>query len=335
MRLDSLLSRIGLTFSRRAKAAQWHVRLRSDLATEAEFKAFELWVLDPSNRRAYDAIELLSVELDERRWELKSALAGSALARRDDRGEEAGGRIFFARVAIISLAVAIVIGGVFALSGDRPLAWTSYGTARGGHRNINLSDGSEIILNVNSTIRVAMERNVRRVQMGDAEASFHVAKDRKRPFIIAVGSQEIRVIGTQFNVLHHLDRTVVSVREGIVDVSTQAGSGSPHRLGPGDQLVHRDGAPDTLIQLPDPETAFAWQAGHLVYFGTTLGDVVADLNRYFTIPIRTEGIAASLKFSGILSIDSEEAVVRRLEEFLPVATERSSNAFILRRKPVP
>jgi len=338
MDLDTLIGRIGLPVSRRDQAAQWHVRLRSDLVSEAELQVFELWVANPSNRRAYDAIEHLSAEIDDRRWEIKAALDRPAHSRLQISRHPAEGRTLLSRLAIASVALAIVAGTVIGLIGDHHTAWTPYTTALGERRNISLSDGSEIALNVNSAIRVALNGDVRRVQLSDAEASFHVAKDRKRPFVISVGSQEIRVVGTQFNVLHHLDRTVISVREGVVEVRTMGPGGSEpsHRLGRGDQLVHRNGAADTLVHMPDPEAAFAWQTGHLVYSGARLEDVVADLNRYFTVPIRTEGSrTASLKFSGILSIDSEAAVVRRLEKFLPLEVAYSPGAYILRSRPAP
>ena len=43
-------------------------------------------------------------------------------------------------------------------------------------------------------------------------------------------------------------------------------------------------------------------------------------------------VAAALKFTGVLVVADEEAVLRRLEELLPVAADRSANLVVLRHR---
>jgi transmembrane sensor len=63
----------------------------------------------------------------------------------------------------------------------------------------------------------------------------------------------------------------------------------------------------------------------LVYSDAPLDAVVEDLNQYFAVPIRVKDHkAGQLRFSGVLVLDSEGAVVDRLQAFMPVAAVRSN-----------
>ena len=86
----------------------------------------------------------------------------------------------------------------------------------------------------------------------------------------------------------------------------------------------------STVRQVDPEIAFAWRKGNLIYRDQALDSVVADLNRYFATPLRVVGPAGALRFSGVLRIDTEDAVVRRLQAFLPISVERASDGLTLR-----
>jgi transmembrane sensor len=104
---------------------------------------------------------------------------------------------------------------------------------------------------------------------------------------------------------------------------------APVLLRAGDQLDHRAGTRLWMVSHVDPETAFAWKRGELVYNDRPLADVVSDLNRYVDAPIQVAAPAASLRFSGVLRIDDEAAMIRRLEAFLPVEAARTDAGLVL------
>lgn len=317
------------------EAAAWHVRLYAEDASEADFLAFEAWIADPTHRAAFDAIELLNEVVRDRASDLVEALdapAGRVLPfRRPSAPARSAGsgvtrRLWLGGALAAGLAAIAVAPALM----KPPLRWTTYQTAPGETRAVRLEDGSVINMNAASTLKVAFTPKERRVEMADAEATFDVAKNPNRPFLIAARDHEIRVVGTEFNVFNFDGTTRVTVRRGIVQVR-RADAQQAVRLLAGQEFEQR-GAASQLTRNVDPETAFAWRSGQLIYADARLTDVVSALNRRFSIPMRLDGAAGDVRFSGVLTLDSEEAVVRRLEAFMPITAEHSGEEYVLRRR---
>jgi transmembrane sensor len=323
------------------EAVEWHLRLSSSAAKEEDWLAFECWLAsDSKNREAYDRVEMTWTELDEaKRLEpkLRAALPEHARAsvvvdldsRRRQQPKSQASQ--WGRWAVAACVALLVIAPATYFAWPKSV---TYVTAKGETRNIVLADGTKIRLNSASRISVALGKTRREVEMYDAEASFDVAKNPSRPFFVTVGDRQVRVVGTDFNILHHAGQMTVTLRRGVIDVIPHdaPAAASTVRLVPGQQLVHREGQAASTVSTVEPETAYAWQDGHLIYHNELLSDVVSDLNRYFTVPILAGGDTAALRFSGVLAIDSEDAVVQRLETFLPVVAERSDSQITLHRK---
>lgn len=327
--------------ARDAEAADWLVRLGSDDAGEADWRAHEAWLAaDPANVSAYARAEALWAELDDQAGALLRGLDAAAgaspatvvpfPARRPPLRRRA--LPGWAAAAAAVLLVVSSAGLVTYLEG-RPVA---YSTAPGQLRRIALADGTRIELNGGSRLTVGLGHAARRVRMADAEASFDVTHDPGRPFLISVGDERIRVIGTAFDVSHHDGRLAVTVRRGVVEVARRGPAGGLSqvvRVPAGFQLVRMRGQPATVIRQVDPDEAFAWREGRLVYHDQRLAVVAADLNRAFPTPVVVQGPARDLRFSGVLVLDDEGAVVRRLAAFLPLDAHRSDDAIVLSSRP--
>jgi transmembrane sensor len=191
-----------------------------------------------------------------------------------------------------------------------------------------------VTLGAGSTLKVSLDGPDRRVVMDNAEAVFDVAKDPSHPFLIQAGDHEVRVVGTRFDVLRSNGRVVVTVERGIVQVRrTAAGEDQPPAELHAGQQFQRRGAGPAVVRTVDPGEAMAWREGRLIYRDAELGDVVADLNRYFDKPLRVAPDAAKLHFSGVLALDGEDQVVRRLELLMPVRGATADGALTLRRRP--
>jgi transmembrane sensor len=206
-----------------------------------------------------------------------------------------------------------------------------YQTAPGELRTIALSDGTRIDLNGGSHLEVRLAHDARRVKLSDAEAAFDVTHDPSRPFLITAGDERIRVVGTAFDLSDHDGRMILTVRRGVVEVSQFAGGvvGRAVRVPAGYQLVRDDRRPDASIAAVDPDEAVAWREHRLVYHDRPLRDVAADLDRAFTVPVEVSPSAADMRFSGVLVIDNEDAVITRLQAFLPIEVNRSDNRIVL------
>ncbi len=85
-----------------------------------------------------------------------------------------------------------------------------------------------------------------------------------------------------------------------------------------------------MVLAANPDDAFAWRSGRLIYRDRPLSEVVDDLNRYGGDQVKTVGPAADLKFTGVLTIDNQAAMVQRLKSLLPnVATSRKDGVILL------
>jgi transmembrane sensor len=303
----------------RDRAVTWHVRLGSDAAVEDDWLAFEAWLAEsPTHLRAYEAVEALWAELDE----VAAAPATNIVPLKPRPSRRLATWI---GLIAASLIAAIVIGVGF--WPDQPPTRT-FQTALGERQAIALADGSRVTLNGGSRIAATIGARERRVVMADAEAAFDVAKDPARPFVIEAGDREIRVVGTEFNVLRHDGEVRVTVRRGIVEVRPAGASGATAlaRLSPGQSLAHREGQQGDNVSAADPEAAFAWTEGRLIFRGERLEEVARTLNRYVRTPIIVAPDARDVRVTAVLNLGPEDQLLQSLTAFLPVHAERQGDS---------
>lgn len=308
-------------------AADWFAKLQGDATLEA-WTAFQAWLeADPAHAAAYAAVEAVWLDVED-------------LPANDPQTARPGANIvpIWARhptprrgllvgLGAAATAALVVLAVTPQLTGP---SYTEYATRRGETREITLADGSRLNLGGATTLRARLGRQQRDVTLVRGEASFDVTHLKNRPFVVAVGAREVRVLGTEFNILSDAGRLAVTVRRGLVAVS--GGQEGTVKLARGQQLAQ---TPGERAQIRDvaPDAAFAWISGKLIYDRTPLAEVAAGLNRYVATPIRVDPSAALVTVSGVLVVDEEAAMVRRLELFAPIVAETTASEVILKAKP--
>lgn len=315
----------------RDDAVAWLVRVQSDAATAEDWAALADW-LEGSDARlaAFEEAELIVADLDLRRSEIAEALPapGPNVVTFPKRSATPARRAWIGGAIAASLAV--LVGGPALWTASRGQSVT-YETKAGETRRIDLADGTRITLDGGSRLSVRLGWRQRRVEMGLAQASFDVAKDPSRPFIIGVGDQRVRVVGTEFNIRHDARSVRVTVRRGVVEVAQRDGQGqAPVRLTVGEELRHDQGSARSQVRKVAPDGAFAWSQGQLVADNETLGDIVADLNRRFPTPIRIAPEVAAKRFSGVIALDDEDTAVRVLAGYGGLTIDRVNGQIVLR-----
>ncbi len=295
----------------RDEAIAWHLRL--DEADEQAWAAFTHWLeADPANRLAFDQVEDLDAELGNPALR-ESVVVPFVPANR--------ARKFLPWIAMGGIAASIALGFVLLSPASHPV---EYATKTGQTRTIMLAEGTRIDLN--TATRLAVDG--RHVTVVTGEALFHVTPDAAHPFTVKAGDRTVRDIGTVFDVLRNAGMLSVVVAEGRVGVS---GGAHEVALRPGDKLVHSETTGATHIEKVDPGQELAWTRGYLVYRNATLSDVVRDLNRYFPIPVSLDKRAEKERFTGVLRIDNQDAVLDRLSHFLPLRVDREKDGRIVLR----
>ena len=319
------------------EAAGWFVRLADPAADGGDWLAFEAWLAaSPAHLDAYDRLERIWVDLEADPDAFHRVLDPVALRPAPRRGNRPAGRAATRRAWLAGAgAIAATVVVAFEVA-NRPADSLVLRAAPGQTRQFVLADGTHINLNAGSVLRVELGRDARRVSMTDAEAVFDVAHDPKRPFLIASGDREVRVVGTMFNLRQREGQMALSVRRGVVEVRpADAPGAAATRVTVGQQFAHVTGGGSTLSQDERADAAFAWTSGQLIYRGQPLSEVAADLTRRFGTPVRTaDADAAALKFSGVLVLDNEAAVLRRIEAFAPVRAVSTPGGVILQRRAV-
>jgi len=87
------------------------------------------------------------------------------------------------------------------------------------------------------------------------------------------------------------------------------------------------------VSTVEPDAAFAWTQGQLIYRDEPLSQVAADLSRRYARPVRpADAATGAMRFTGVLVIEDEDAVLRRLEAFAAVKAEPAPDAIVLRRR---
>jgi transmembrane sensor len=298
-----------------AEAAVWIARLHGPSRTpqmEQECRAWQ--ASSPAHRAAFE--RCTDVWQDIPRIGVATAYEGVA-SRRAASTRSSGARREAAWRWIVTSAAA----GALAVAAVAVLHWrgeNAYRTNVGEQRLVVLADGSRMLMNTDTRLRVDFATSQRTVDVSQGEAFFEVTKDAQRPFVVRIAGSEVVAVGTAFSVRyapspHADDRLVVTLVEGQVKVRPavhQAGDAlaptQPVLMKAGDRLLldrsSRDAAAPVAVRVdrPNVERVMAWKRSEAVFDETSLKDAVAEMNRYDRTPIvLLDGLDASdLRVSG-------------------------------------
>jgi len=320
-------------------AAEWHARLHDASATGSDWAAFTDWLeADPANQTAYEAVAEAARTAEVHGDAILEALAAHTQAA--DAMDTTSATVIDARWrwrkplmnTVMAIAAMLMVAVGLNFFGASDPVTQSYTTAMNENREVTLADGTVLTLNRDTSVSVTFDDDARRATLSHGEALFHVAKDKEHPFFVRSGAQEIRVVGTVFNVQNYDGTITVSVAEGIVDVKPADVAQQPVRLTAGRELVQAEGAGKPTVRSINAANVGTWQDGFLVFDGDTLNGVATSLNRYFAKPIMVTPEAGSLPFSGILKMDNQQAVLAVLAESLPIEIIEDSDTITLRMK---
>jgi len=204
-------------------------------------------------------------------------------------------------------------------------------------RSVVLDDGTRVLLDARSRLRVAFTRGERNVELLDGQAQFDVAKNSSRPFRVRTKFAEVVAVGTLFDVATVPTRTTVTLIEGCVNVRampvTSQGEPKIEALVPGQQLtIDADG------QLLDRknvklDNVTAWQRGTVVLDDVPLRDALATVNRYsITQIVIPEAALQERRVSGVFRIGDVETETMALERYFGLrVASRTGSEIVLER----
>ena len=173
--------------------------------------------------------------------------------------------------------------------------YNTLATPRGGQYRLLLPDGSTVWLNAASSITYPTAfTGSERVVSITGEAYFEVIHNDRQPFIVKAGNQEIRDLGTHFNVNAYANEPTMktTLLEGSVKVSNLL-------LQPGQQASTNSQGETGLVRAVNVEDVVAWKEGRFRFTGVDLGTIMRQVARWYDIEVEYRGQVAGTLSGGI------------------------------------
>ncbi|OCJ09428.1 hypothetical protein A6U86_26640 [Rhizobium sp. AC27/96] len=178
--------------------------------------------------------------------------------------------------------------------------------------SVVLPDGSIARLGADTAIGLDFENGQRRVRLLRGEAYFEVRHGVPGTFTVVARGDEVRDIGTKFNVDIGIDETDVVVSEGAVAV-IGSNDTEPVILREGDQTTLAGGRVGKIAST-DTNLALSWMSGRLVVQGARVADVVRALERHSPRPIMVRGRLADRRISGTFPLTDVNASLETIAQ---------------------
>ena len=327
-----------------ADAADWVVRAHSDQRTSDDDQALREWLAaSPENAAEFRIVRTLWDEIGDLR---DDAQVQGALR---NISEPAAPAPLFTRRRIMTAggAAALAAAASVGLIAILPRRGEVYETIVGEQRRIQLEEGSSVTLNTDTRLRIRFSESERWLELEQGQAWFQVAHDPSRPFRVIAGNDEVRALGTAFEVRRIGDHARVVLEQGIVAVyrgsearpldpegqSHAAGTRSSRRpdaiLRPGQAALVDDGRQIAARQV-DLAREQAWRFGRIILDEEPLADAVAEINRYGRKQIEiADPRLASYRVSGVFHTARPEIFVDAVTQAFPIAAEFTTDERIV------
>ncbi|MEN7546481.1 FecR domain-containing protein [Rapidithrix thailandica] len=187
----------------------------------------------------------------------------------------------------------------------------------GQKSTFKLPDGSKVVLNSQSTLKIQENFEQNRNLELEGEAFFEVEKDPAHPFVVKSGKLTTTALGTSFNVKAYPEDAELEVAlvTGKVKVSKDRPAGQRESviLNPG-QGVQMQTAQEKLKTFTfNPQQSLAWKEGTIYLKEARMGEIVQTLERWYGVQIDVHGQETNDRhFSGEFKGQSLENVLKLL-----------------------
>jgi transmembrane sensor len=308
--------------------------LQGELSPEESLQFDEWLAASPVNREKYQRLVHIWQEgiadysiyqnADESQaWEtLRGRLGEAPVIRTDFRQRSSSRRRWAVAAALLLIAGGAAIFYNYKKDGVR------YETASGEQKTVALPDGSTITLQQDTRLRIADDynRNARTIVLLNGEASFDVAHQQQRPFVVDMDAASVRDIGTSFTIVRTADSIKVVVSSGKV-AFTKKETGETRQLGAGSSLcLYTATARHGEITTTD-------SAGLLRFDNSPLADVIAALRKQYGKNIRLgDTTLAQKRLTVHLDGESLEDAIKTVCASLHLDYSTDETGYILKKK---
>ena len=210
-------------------------------------------------------------------------------------------------------------------------------TPRGGEYHIKLSDGTKVWLNSESQIKYPVsfkEGEARQVELIYGEAYFDVSpsKDNKgAKFKVFNRSQEIEVLGTEFNIKAYKDETSIytTLVEGKVAVSFDGDK--KQNLTPNQQSIWNPNTKQFSVDTVNVYNEISWKYGVFSFDGKPLNEIVKILSRWYDVDfVILDKTIEEIEFVGVLRKNKKlEDIILNIKNFGIIKDYKINNKTVI------
>ncbi len=206
---------------------------------------------------------------------------------------------------------------------DRPnrASYNSIVVPLGKKSQLTLSDGSKVWINSGSklTYPTIFAKGKREVVL-EGEAIFEVAYNVESPFHVLAGGNDIKVLGTIFNVSSYADDDYINTAllSGSVEITYTEKSRffnaeKSIRIVPGTLASYNKNGRKIDTKKTDIAPYFSWRNGEFIFQNNDLQYIMKKISRHYGIAIAiADGTLARQKFSGNLDIENDLETVMEI-----------------------
>lgn len=180
-------------------------------------------------------------------------------------------------------------------NGAPSLSYNILSTANAQQYQLTLPDGTKVWVNAATSLKfpVSFKGMANREVILDGEAYFEVAERVQQPFIVKTRGQEVRVLGTHFNINSYTDEPFVktTLLQGAVKINEQV------ILKPGEQASsNNDG--ELSVSKVNATATIAWKDGYFDFTDEDIYQIMRVLSRWYDVSVIYEGTIPGDKMSG-------------------------------------
>lgn len=299
-------------------AAEWIARLNADDVSRRDATAFRDWLAanpDHATRfeRATDVWDMVPGTTSRSPSEASPAEASPP---------SAGLPVVSRRRAMAGITALVVTAAGGTVAVQSAYAATPYETGIGEQRRIALGDGSTMLLDAATRVRVIATPDRRRLWLKRGRIDLSVAS-MATPFRLDAGGDEMTARAGRFDLRRDEDdRVAMTAIAGRAVVSTAT---APVILNHGDRM--RNGG---AVDRPDLAVTQAWTSGRAAFHDDTLQAVADEANRYsVTRLVIADRAAAELRVSGMYRMGDTPALARSLAALLSLRVRTVQGAVLL------
>jgi ferric-dicitrate binding protein FerR (iron transport regulator) len=312
------------------------VRILSGEASSLELEQHREWLLtSEENRNTFSELQSVWQSMDktsalndidiEAEWFKLKSEAGI-------NSDTAFRKIILKPIFRIAASVLIVVG--LSIAGWLDLSPNSISTGIAETREIILPDGSQVSLNASSGLQYNRNfgKDGRRVKL-TGEAYFRITKNPNSPFIISVNENEIKVLGTEFNVRSYKDNGMVevTVEEGIVSFYRKKEEDHKLILKKGDKAGYNRALQSFSKEVNMDRNFISWKTRLIIFDSDSLLNVVKTLENVYHRQIEIENPAMkSCTITTSFNNKDFPTVLKILENTLGITSEEKHGRIILK-----